>query len=98
MYTKDNGKNRVSISKSYNYEQLLKEVHPDFCRRLTERAPNITPLEIVNCVLARLHVPVKEAASILSLSTASVEKHRSHVRTKLGVERSQNLVSVLHSI
>ncbi len=82
-----------------DYEQFLSQIHPDFCRRLLNRAPAITPMELRVCILARAFVGIKESASILSISKSSVESHRSHAREKLRIgERSISLISVLHSI
>ena len=86
------------FTSEYNYEKLLRQVHPDFCRRLVERAPDMTPMEITNCMLARLHLPVKESAAILAVSISSIESHRSHARGKLQMQRGQSLTAVLHSI
>ena len=86
------------VYKEYNYERLLREVHPDFCRRLVARAPGLTPMEVTTCMLARLHLPTKEAARILETSLSTIEMHRSKAREKLGIDRSQNLTVMLHAI
>jgi hypothetical protein len=81
------------------YERLLRELHPNFSRRLLRRAPAITPMELKVCILARTFLGIKESASILSVSESSIESHRWHARCKLGIkDRGLNLTSVLHAL
>ncbi len=81
------------------YERLLRQLHPNFCKKLLNRAPTITPMELKVCMLTRAFLGIKESASLLSVSESSIESHRWHARRKLGIEgRDQNLMSVLHAI
>lgn len=81
------------------YEKLLSEIHPDFCKKLIQQAPAMTPMELRVCILARAFVGIKESATVLSISESSIETHRSHSREKLNIEdRNVSLVAVLHSI
>src|SRR5436190_2112749 len=68
------------------YEKLLAEIHPDFCKKLILRAPTISAMEMRICMLTRLFISVKETACLLNISMSSVETHRSHAREKLGLE------------
>jgi DNA-binding CsgD family transcriptional regulator len=88
----------ISLPTIFSYEQRLNEIHPDFCRRLVEQAPDLTRMEILNCMLARLHLSVKEAALALTLTPSSVLSHRSHARNKLNMGRSQSLYTILQSL
>src|ERR1017187_5449604 len=65
------------------YELLLQETHPAFCTKLLHRGPEIPPMELKVCILARSFLGIKESASILSLSSSSIESHRWHARKKL---------------
>ncbi len=81
------------------YEQLLRQIHPDFCKKLIRRVPEITPMELRICMLTRAFVGIKECARILSVSESSVETHRWHARCKLGIEdRGMSLMTALHAI
>lgn len=80
------------------YEELLREVHPEFCQRLLRLAPDLTPMELKACMLTRLHLRAKDAAQLLGITESSIESHRSHARRKLHVVRQQNLVAALHAI
>ena len=81
------------------YERLLNQIHPDFCKKLIQRAPAITPMELRVCILARAFVGIKESAQLLSISKSSIESHRSHARGKLSIEnRAMSLISALHAV
>ena len=81
------------------YEKLLGEIHPEFCKKLINRAPTISAMEMRICMLTRLFISVKETANVLNISMSSVETHRSHAREKLGIEdRKVSLISVLHAV
>jgi DNA-binding CsgD family transcriptional regulator len=81
------------------YERLLAEVHPNFCKKLIQRAPELTPMELRVCMLTRAFVGIKECAEILSVSKSSIESHRWHARCKLGIEnRAVSLTTALHGI
>jgi DNA-binding CsgD family transcriptional regulator len=91
-------KRAIPLPTLFNYEHLLNEIHPDFCRHLLERATNLTRMEILNCMLARLHLSVKEAAVALAVTPSSVLSHRSSARKKLKMGHSQSLSSILQSL
>ena len=104
---KQTASKRYSSSKGMNesqralaeYETLLRELHPNFCRKLLRRAPGITPMELKVCILTRVFLGIKESASLLSVSESSIESHRWHARCKLGIkDRDMNLMSLLHAI
>jgi DNA-binding CsgD family transcriptional regulator len=81
------------------YQRLLEELHPDFCKKLLSRAPALTPMELKVCILTRAFLDTKESASLLAVSESTVESHRWHARCKLGIHnRGLNLMSVLHAI
>jgi AraC family transcriptional regulator, chitin signaling transcriptional activator len=76
-------------------ERRVDLIHPGFLRKVQFRAPDLTPMELQICMLTRLQMRTKEAAAALNVAKSSVERHRWHVRTKLGYDRSENLLSAL---
>ena len=83
------------IAAGSDLERLVDSIHPGFLRKVQFRAPDLTPMELQICMLTRLQMRTKETAMALHLAKSSVERHRWHVRTKLGFERSENLLSAL---
>ena len=66
-----------------------------FTRRLTRRYPLLTPAEVRICAMLRENLPTKEIARRLHRSRRNIEGHRYSIRKKLGLKRSESLVTVL---
>jgi DNA-binding CsgD family transcriptional regulator len=72
-------------------EADFRAVHPEFLNRLTERFPDLTPMEVKICMLLRLQMTSPDIATMLCLSERNIENHRYRIRQKLGLGRQQNL-------
>ncbi len=81
-----------------DFEKRFKEIHVDFYKNLTTRYPTLTPNEIKLCAFLKLNLSNKEISAITSQSTESIKIARHRLRAKLGLNRSDNLVNIIHQI
>lgn len=72
------------------FELRFNEVHVDFAKSLQAKYPELSRTEIRVCSLLRLSLSSKEIAQ---RSFRTVEKTRSNIRKKMGLEKEQNLTS-----
>lgn len=77
------------------FESLFKELHPGFYEKLRAEYPTLSSSELQICALIRLNFSSKEIARLLSLSVATIETTRSHVRKKMNLDAKDNLSSFL---
>ncbi|MES2766278.1 MAG: tetratricopeptide repeat protein [Bacteroidota bacterium] len=77
------------------FEKHFKTVYGDFHERLIRKHPDLTPMEVRICIITRASLPNKEIAELLSISSRTVETHRSNIRKKLDLDRTSNLTSYL---
>lgn len=76
----------------------LVEITSPFINRLSREVLSLTPTEIRICDLIRGGMRTKEIAQIQGISEATVNRHREHIRRKLGlVNREVNLAAFLQS-
>lgn len=77
-------------------EKNLEQITSSFTSKLSQKAHNLTPMEIRICHLIRGGVPTKEIAELQHISPATVKKHRENIRNKLELQGENiNLVSYL---
>lgn len=77
----------------------LRELTSSFNSSLKSRYNTLSSREIEICNLLKNGLSSKEIADVLSISSHTINKHRFHIRTKLGVAGGkENLVSLLNSI
>lgn len=75
----------------------LEDHNNNFMHRLTEAFPNLTENEKRLTVLLRMNLSSKEIASILNISTKSVEMNRYRLRKKLQIPSKQSLTEFIRS-
>ena len=85
---------------SRKYVQLLRknlqELTSSFGTRLTEKKAKLTSREIEICNMIKNGLTSKEIASLLNISSLTIEKHRINIRRKLGIiNKDINLTSFL---
>ena len=80
------------------FELRFEEEHEAFCSTLKQLHPELSPNELKLCTLLRLSMSSKEISEITGQSVRALETARSRMRSKLGLERSDNLVQYLHDI
>lgn len=76
----------------------INELNRDFYFRLTSRFPNLSKNEQRLCSLIRLNLSSKEIASILNISTKSVEVNRYRLRKKMHLKRKDNLAELINRL
>lgn len=89
---------RESMKFSQEMEQFYTQVdamHKNFVSKLMMRCPNLTEQEKRLAILLRLGFSSKEIASLLNITTKSVEISRYRFRKKLKLERDENLVQYI---
>jgi DNA-binding CsgD family transcriptional regulator len=85
-----------------NYIELLKtnleEITSPFVNQLSKKYHSLTPTEIKICNMIKNGLRTKEIAQVLSISSATVNRHREHIRKKLQIANHQvNLTTYLQS-
>ena len=75
----------------------LEEQNNKFLYSLAEAFPNLTENEKRLAVLLRMNLSSKEIASILNISTKSVEMNRYRLRKKLHISPKQNLTDFIRN-
>lgn len=76
----------------------LEEITAPFISNLSKEFSKLTPVEIQICNLIKNGFSSKEVAQVRGISVATVNRHREHIRRKLGVaNRKVNLVTYLHT-
>ena len=75
------------------FEHQFDQVHRDFLKKLAAGYPSLTPTELKFAILIKLELSTKAIASLLCLSTRTVENHRQNIRRKLDLHAEDNLVS-----
>jgi DNA-binding CsgD family transcriptional regulator len=84
------------------YVELLKtnleEITSPFVNHLSKKYQSLTPVEIKICNMIKNDLRTKEIAQILNISSATVNRHREHIRKKLRITNQQvNLTTFLQS-
>ena len=77
----------------------LKEMTSSFGKKISEKHLKLTPREIEICNLIKEGLSTKDIANMQNLSVQTIEKHRTHIRRKLGlINKDFNLTTYLQSI
>lgn len=77
----------------------LSKLTSSFGRRLAQNSARLSPREIEICNLVKGGLTTKDISDLLCVSTQTVEKHRQHVRTKLGIAgKDENLTTYLNKL
>ena len=85
------------VDSQYFYAQA-ESLHEDFSAKLSENFPNLTQQEKRLATLLRLGFSSKYIASLMNITTKSVEISRYRLRQKLGLGKGDNLVNFIKSI
>jgi len=78
-----------------DFEMMFGQMHGGFYEKLLSLAPDLSRSELQMCALLRMNLPSKEIARLMNLSLATVDLTRHHIRQKIKLESSQNLISFL---
>lgn len=89
----------LSVDKDrQRFNIYINELNRDFYFRLLNRYPNLTENEQRLCALVRLNLSSKDMASILNISTKSVEVNRHRLRKKMHLKREDNLTELISKL
>ena len=89
----------LSIDKDrQRFNIYINELNRDFYFRLLNRYPTLTEKEQRLCALVRLNLSSKDMASILNISTKSVEVNRHRLRKKMHLKREDNLTELISKL
>lgn len=70
----------------------LKEIHPDFYRKLQEKADHkLTTLDLKYCAYIYLKRSTKEVANLLGVEAKSVRMSKYRIKQKLGLDKEEEL-------
>ena len=80
------------------FEKNFDYVHNGFIHKLTECFPELTFSERRMCIYLKVDLASKEIASLLNISSRSVETVRYRLRKKFGLDREDNLRDFLNRL
>lgn len=80
------------------FEVRFQQVHKDFYHKLMQKYPDLTPNEIKICAFLKLNMTSKDISAITFQSVKSLEVARHRLRKKMGIERDENLVTMLQNL
>ena len=69
----------------------FEQKHTNFFKKLKILYPELTPNDLKLCACLKLNLETKDIASLMNLSTRSVENNRYRLRKKLNLRSTQNL-------
>lgn len=80
-------------------KRYLSDLTSPYARKITQSRLGLSPREIEICDMLKGGLSSKDIAELLGISHETVEKHRRHIRKKLGISKKHiNLVSYLQSM
>jgi len=80
-------------------EHYMEDMASSFGKKISEKSAKLTSREIEICSMVKTGLTNKEIASLLSISLETVEKHRRHIRKKLGISKKRiNLTTYLKTL
>lgn len=80
------------------FEGQFEQVHQEYLKRLAERFPSLTPMELKICALTRVDLATKDIARLLNLSVRNIQNHRYRLRKKLGLTPDEHLETFLAGV
>lgn len=80
------------------FQLYFEEIHDGFFDTLKDQYPDLTPNELRLSALAKLNLSIKETATIMGITPASVKTARYRLRKKLGMQTEENLAEFMMDI
>jgi len=80
------------------FENQFEQVHLTFLNRLIEKHSDLSDRDKKLCAYIKIGMASKEIASLMNISTRSVENNRYKLRQKLGVQQGEDLSDYITSI
>lgn len=94
LFLKINALLNNSLNSEDDWKSFLikfEQKHSTFFKHLKTSYPDLTANDLKLCACLKLNLDSKEIASLMNISTRSIENNRSRLRKKLGLSSSQNL-------
>ena len=80
------------------FEEAFNNADQDFLKKIKDIHPNLTPNDLRLCAYLRLNLSSKEIASLLNISSKSVEIKRYRLRKRMNLKHETNLISYILSV
>jgi AraC family chitin signaling transcriptional activator len=80
------------------FEEAFNNADQDFLKKIKEIHPNLTPNDLRLCAYLRLNLSSKEIASLLNISSKSVEIKRYRLRKRMNLDHGTNLIGYILSV
>ena len=80
------------------FEEAFNNADQDFLKKIKDIHPSLTPNDLRLCAYLRLNLSSKEIASLLNISSKSVEIKRYRLRKRMNLEQGTNLISYILSV
>ena len=80
------------------FEEAFNNADQDFLKKIKEIHPKLTPNDLRLCAYLRLNLSSKEIASLLNISSKSVEIKRYRLRKRMNLDHGTNLIGYILSI
>ncbi|MBN10553.1 MAG: hypothetical protein CMC80_03370 [Flavobacteriaceae bacterium] len=80
------------------FEKAFNNADQDFLKKIKNIHPKLTPNDLRLCAYLRLNLSSKEIASLLNISSKSVEIKRYRLRKRMNLNRGTNLIGYILSV
>ena len=80
------------------FEEAFNNADQDFLKKIKEIHPKLTPNDLRLCAYLRLNLSSKEIASLLNISSKSVEIKRYRLRKRMNLDHGTNLIGYILSV
>jgi DNA-binding CsgD family transcriptional regulator len=81
-----------------DFDHCFESIYNNFYTRLKTKYPDISSNDLKICALIKLHLSIKEMASILNISPDSVKTARHRLRKKLQLNTEESLTDFILSV
>ena len=94
----DSINNKLNDDNSWQiFEIQFNKANPDFFKNLLSTHSELSFSELRICALLKLGLNTKQISLIMNLSERTIENHRLSIRKKIIIDKSNSLISYLHS-
>ena len=73
-------------------------LYPDFYSKINSTGISFTNTELTVLSFVKLNFSTQDTADIMSVSYKAIEKHRTNIRKKLEIHKSENLTSIVNKM
>lgn len=80
------------------FNEEINQMNTNFYHKLKERFSNLSDNDLKLSSMLKMGLSSKEMATLLSISSSSVDVARSRLRKKMGVPKEENLIEFINSI